>query len=86
MRSLPENMCLNQAWWFQIYQRNFNVFGRTYLFLRLVFLLSRDLLVATFKEKRAPTFKKNVAEQGIVMPNWSKTFQDFLLYKNNRKI
>ena len=44
-------------------------FWSHYLFLRLVFLLLRELLVATFKEKRAPTFKKNVAEQGIVMPN-----------------
>ena len=37
-----------------------------------------DPLMATFNEKtRAPTSRKYVAEQGIVMPNWSKTFQTF---------
>ena len=34
-------------------------------------------MVATFNETRAPTYRKNPAEQGIVMSNWSKTFQSF---------
>ena len=34
-------------------------------------------LVATFSETRAPTFLKYVDEQGIVIPNSSKTFQTF---------
>ena len=34
-------------------------------------------LVATFSETRALTFLKYVDEQGIVMPNSSKTFQTF---------
>ena len=33
--------------------------------------------MATCNKTRAPTSRKNVAEQGIVMPNWSKTFQTF---------
>ena len=39
-----------------------------------------DPLVATFSETCAPTSKKYVAKQGIVMPNWSKTFQTFWSY------
>ena len=42
-----------------------------------MFLPLRDPLVATFNETRAPTSRKYVAEQGIVMRNWSKTFQTF---------
>ena len=34
-------------------------------------------MVASFNETRAPTSRKYVAEQGIVMLNWSKTFQFF---------
>ena len=33
--------------------------------------------MATFREPRAPTSRKYVAEQDIVMRNWSKTFQTF---------
>ena len=33
--------------------------------------------MATFNETRAPTSRKYVAAQGIVMPNWSKTIQAF---------
>ena len=33
--------------------------------------------MATFSETRAPTSRKNVAEQGILMPNWSRTCQSF---------
>ena len=33
--------------------------------------------MATFNEAREPTSRKFVAEQGIVMPNWSKIFQTF---------
>ena len=40
-----------------------------------MFLPLRDPLVATFNESRAPTSRKYVAEQGIVIPNWLKTFQ-----------
>ena len=40
-----------------------------YSFLPLI-----DPLLATFNETRAPTSKKYVTEQGIVMQNWSKTF------------
>ena len=42
-----------------------------------MFLPLRDPLVVTFNEMRAPTSRKNVAEQGVVMPNWSKTFETF---------
>ena len=37
----------------------------------------RERLVASFSEKGAPTSKKYVVEQGIVMLNWCKTFQTF---------
>ena len=33
--------------------------------------------MTTFNERRAPTSRKHVAEQGIKMPNCSKTFQGF---------
>ena len=39
-----------------------------------VFLPLTDTLVTTFNETRAPTSRKYVAEQSMVMPNWSKTF------------
>ena len=41
------------------------------------FLPLKDPLVAAFNEARASNSRKNAAEQGIVMPNWSKTFQTF---------
>ena len=41
------------------------------------FLPLIDCLVATFNETRAPTSRKHVAEQGIEMPNGSKTFPTF---------
>ena len=34
-----------------------------------MFLPPRDPLVATFNETCAPIFRKDLAEQGIVMPN-----------------
>ena len=48
-----------------------------------MFLPLTDPLVATFNETHAPTSRKHVAEQGIVMPNWSKTFQTFWLHSSN---
>ena len=42
------------------------------------FLPLRDPSVATFNETRAPTSKKELAEQGILMQNWSKTFESCL--------
>ena len=39
--------------------------------------------MANFNETRAPTSKKYVAEQGMVMPNWSKTFQTFWSHSSN---
>ena len=42
-----------------------------------VFLSLIDPFVATFNEKFPPTSRKYIAEQSIVMPNWSKTFQTF---------
>ena len=36
-----------------------------------------DTLMATFNETCAPTSRKYAAEQGIAMPNCSKTFQTF---------
>ena len=42
-----------------------------------IFLPLIDPLVASFNEMRAPTSKENVAEQGILMPNCSKTSQTF---------
>ena len=41
------------------------------------FLPLEDVLVATFNETLTPTSRVHVAEQIIVMPNWSKTFQNF---------
>ena len=37
----------------------------------------KQALVTTFNETGAPTSRKYVAEQGIVMANSSKTFQTF---------
>ena len=34
-------------------------------------------LVAPLNKTRAPTSRKYLAKKGIVMPNWSKTFQTF---------
>ena len=42
-----------------------------------MFLPLTDPLAATLIEMRAPTSRKYVAEQGIVMPNWSTAFQTF---------
>ena len=42
-----------------------------------MFLPLKDSLVVTFNETCAPTSRKNVAEQGILVPNWSRTFQSF---------
>ena len=36
--------------------------------------------MASFSETRGPTFKNYVAEQGIPLPNWLKTFQFFWLH------
>ena len=33
--------------------------------------------MATFNETRTNAFRKYGSEQGIMMPNWSKTFQNF---------
>ena len=41
------------------------------------FLPLKESLVATFSETRASTFRKNVTEHGILMPNWSRTCQSF---------
>ena len=49
--------------------KNLNFFG---FFLPLI-----DPLLATFNETRAPAYTKYVAEQSIVMPNSTKTFQIF---------
>ena len=38
--------------------------------------------MANFSETRAPTFRKYAAEQCIIMPNWSKTFQTFWLHSS----
>ena len=42
-----------------------------------VFLHLRVLLIANFSETAAPTSRKYVAEQGIVMSNWVKACQGF---------
>ena len=49
--------------------------------------------MATFNEARADTSRKYVAEEGIAMPNWSKTFKTlwshssvFALEKQPKKI
>ena len=39
-------------------------------------------MLASFIETRAPTSRKYVAEQGIVMQNLSKSFQTFLLHSS----
>ena len=43
----------------------------------LNFLPLKDTLLGTFIETRASTSRKHASEQGIVMSNWSKTFQNF---------
>ena len=50
-----------------------------YLNFQSFFLPLIDPLVATVNETRAPTSRKYVSEQAIVIPNWSKTFQTFWL-------
>ena len=40
-----------------------------------MFLPLRDTFVVTFNETHAPSSRKYTAEQVIVMPNWSRTFQ-----------
>ena len=47
-----------------------------------MFLPLTDPLVATFNETHAPASRKYVAEQGIVMPNLSKTFKTFWLHSS----
>ena len=47
-----------------------------------IFLGLTDHLVATLNKTHAPTSKTNLAEQGIVKPNWSKTFQSFWWYSH----
>ena len=49
---------------------------------RIPFTSGKDPLLATFNETRAPTSRKDLAEQGIVMPNWLKTFQTFWLHSS----
>ena len=44
-----------------------------------VFLALGDALVVTFNQMRAPTSRKYIAEQGILVLNWSKTFLTFWL-------
>ena len=39
-------------------------------------------MVASLNGTRAPTSKKCVAEKGIVMPNWLKSFQTFWLHSS----
>ena len=38
--------------------------------------------MGTFNERRAPNSRKDVAEQGIVMPNSSKTCQTFMSHSS----
>ena len=47
-----------------------------------IFLFLNDPLVATFNETCAPTSRKYVAEQGIVMVNLSKTFRSFWFHSS----
>ena len=47
-----------------------------------IFLPLREPLVATFNETRAPTSRKYVAEQVIIMSNWSKTFLTVLSHSS----
>ena len=87
---LLENMLLIGVWWFQIDQKHFKHFSRIPPFFlynnNLNFLIFRvclplgEPLMTTFNESRAPAFRKNLDEQDIVMPNWSKTFQTFWLH------
>ena len=44
-----------------------------------VFLPLKDPLVTTSNETRAPTYRKYIAEQDMLMSNRSKTFQTFRL-------
>ena len=46
------------------------------------FLPSTDTFVAAFSETRALTSRKYAAEQSIVIPNGSKTFQTFWLHSS----
>ena len=46
------------------------------------FLPQIEPLVATLNEMCAATSRKYVAEEGIVMPNWLKTFQTFRLHSS----
>ena len=67
--------------------QNFKLFGRTPPFLLqkstlkiLIFrilLLLKEALVVTFNEKRAPTSRKYIAEQDIIISNLLQFFQFF---------
>ena len=45
-----------------------------------LFLSLQEALVATFNEKRAPTFRKHVAEEDKIMPNFLQSLQSFWLH------
>ena len=47
-----------------------------------MFLPPRNTLVASFSETGAPTFRKYVAEQGIMMPEFYATLQTFWSYSS----
>ena len=47
-----------------------------------VFFLLRNPFYATFNETRAPTSRKYLAEQGLVMRTWSRAFQTFWLHSS----
>ena len=38
--------------------------------------------MSTFNKTRAATSRENIAEQGIVMPNWSKAFQTYFSHSS----
>ena len=41
-----------------------------------------DPLMATFSETRAPSSRKYIAEQGVLIPNLSETLQSSWLYSS----
>ena len=74
-------------------QKHFQLFGRAPPFFSFrkttqkykfseFFLLPIDPLVATFNKRRAPTSRKYVCEQGIVMPNLSKIIRTFRFHSS----
>ena len=80
-RYVTEQGIVMPNWWktIQTFLSQWSVFAleKQSINLNTMFLPLTNPLLATFKETHAPTSDKDVAEQFIMMPNSSNTFQTF---------